>query len=268
MSTIIETEIKQLCEIVNDQLGFTYGPEKKVLIYTRLEKRLKQLKLDLKAYLDLLKQEPREVEELLNLLTTNVTSFFREQQQLEIVKEKIFPELKRKNHKVYCWSAGCSSGEEPYTLAMMLTHGLNQGQKFSILGSDISAPKLKEAMAGVYSVGQLENVPPKYVKQHFIFDPQSDTYRISQELRQSTVFRRINLNEDFRIPNKIQFDLIFCRNVFIYLSKDSRERGLRRFYSILKPGGFLVLGTCENIDNSNGVPWRPLKNSIYQKELA
>jgi len=264
-----EAELIKLCEIVNSRLGFSYGPDKKMLIVTRLERRLRQLNMStISQYIHRLQQDPSEVNEFIELLTTNVTSFFREKHQLEIVNRTILPGLKTKKRKVLCWSAGCSSGEEAYTLGMMFDNVFNGDGKFSILASDISVQKLKEAMKGVYSSEAVKDIPPDYLSRYFkpLPGPQ-ELYQVRNELRRTITFRKINLNEEFDIPANIRFDIIFCRNVLIYFSKASREQLIDRFHAILNDGGYLVLGTCETMDVHRDPRWKPLKNSIFLKRV-
>lgn len=264
-----EAQLLKLCEMVNNRLGFSYGPDKKMLIVTRLERRLKQLNLDsISQYLERLQQDPLEINELIELLTTNVTSFFREQQQLDIVNRTILPVLKTNKSKVFCWSAGCSSGEEAYTLSMLFSDVFNGDGKFSILASDINVQKLREAMGGVYSHEAVKDIPPAYLKRYFEPLPEAQgKYRVRGELRRTITFRKINLNEEFDIPANIRFDIIFCRNVLIYFSKPSREQLINRFHAILNDGGYLILGTCETIDTHRDPRWKPLKNSIFLKRM-
>ncbi|HOP74313.1 MAG TPA: protein-glutamate O-methyltransferase CheR [Bacillota bacterium] len=264
-----EMELLRLCEIVNSRLGFSYGPEKKMLIVTRLERRLRQLNIgNISQYIQRLQDDPLEVNEFIELLTTNVTSFFREKHQLEIVNRTILPVLKAKDRKVFCWSAGCSSGEEAYTLSMMFSDAFSGDGRFSILASDINVQKLKEAMKGVYSSEAVKDIPDNYFRRYFMPLPgEQESYQVRNELRRTITFRKINLNEEFDIPANIRFDIIFCRNVLIYFSKASREQLIDRFHAILNDGGYLVLGTCETMDVHRDPRWKPLKNSIFLKRV-
>lgn len=264
MSEVTEREFKQLCDIINNKLGFTYGAEKEILIFTRLEKRLKQLNIGMEEYIALLQRDSQEVQELVNVLTTNVTYFFREKTQLDIVESSIFSKLRENGEKVRCWSAGCSSGEEPYTLAMMLKNGLNPMQDFSILATDINVLRLQDGSRGIYQARQLETLPVGYLEKNFT-KLSDERYQVNQELRQKIVFRQMNLNDTFEIPPSIKFDFIFCRNVFIYFSREVQMEVLKRFQHVLKEGGSLILGSCENMNPDATRNWKSMKNSIYQK---
>ena len=262
--------INEICSLLNQRLGFSYGTEKKYLICSRLDKRLKELNVDnYNIYLKLLQDDPSELSRFYDLVTTNVTSFYREADHFEQLRRTILPELAR-NHlhdrKISCWSAGCSSGEEAYTLAIVLSEALSPDWDIRVLASDISIHQLQEGMAGIYPIERLKNLGDYGLQKNFQKIPgQSTELQVRPELRRKVVFRRMNLNEEFQIPTNIQFDVIFCRNVFIYLANDSRAKILNRFYSYLVNGGYLFMGHSEAINIFNDPHWRSFKDCIYQK---
>jgi chemotaxis protein methyltransferase CheR len=262
--------IDQICRLLNRDLGFYYGAHKKYLICTRLNKRLDELGIDNYAeYLRILNKDPAEVNRFYDLLTTNVTHFFREADQFEFLQRNLLPVLMERHprdRKIACWSAGCSSGEEAYTLAIVLAEVLNHGWEYRVLASDISIQKLREGMAGIYPVDKLQNMKGNITEKYFQKIPgRPMELQIKPELRRKVVFRRINLNEEFRIPCHIQFDIIFCRNVFIYLSGDSRARIIDGFYSCLADGGYLFMGHSETINTYADSRWESRKGCIYRK---
>lgn len=262
--------IDQICRLLNRDLGFYYGAHKKYLICSRLNRRLDELGIDNYAeYLRILNKDPAEVNRFYDLLTTNVTQFFREADQFEFLQRNLLPVLMERHprdRKIACWSAGCSSGEEAYTLAIVLAEALNPGWEYRVLASDISIQKLREGMAGIYSIEKLQNMKGNIIEKYFQKTPgRPMELQIKPELRRKVVFRRINLNEEFRIPCHIQFDIIFCRNVFIYLSGDSRARIIDGFYSCLADGGYLFMGHSEAINTYADSRWESRKGCIYRK---
>lgn len=264
--------IVQICRLLNQSLGFYYGVHKKYLICTRLNKRLNELNVETYAeYLKILEKDRAELNRFYDLLTTNVTNFFREADQFENLKRNLLPEIMErhtKDRKLACWSAGCSSGEEAYSLAIVLSEGLPPGWEFRVLASDISIQKLQEGMAGIYRHEKLQNLKGTILQKYFQKVPGSGAeLQIKPEIRRRVVFRRINLNEEFHIPEHIKFDIIFCRNVFIYLAGDCRAKIIDRFYSCLANGGYLFMGHSEAINTYSDRRWEPRKDCIYKKVL-
>ena len=265
-----DREVEEICRLLNQQLGFGYGKQKKYLFFSRLSKRLRELNLkSYQDYLDLLKTDQGELNHFYDLLTTNVTSFFREANQLKIFQRDLLPGIVKqhqKDHKLRFWSAGCSSGEEAYSIAILLLEALENYWDVKVLATDISTLKLQEGMAGVYDEERVQAIPKPLLKKYFQLIPgEKHSFRVKPELRRCVVFRKINLNEDFEIPSHIKFDGIFCRNVFIYLSESARARIINAFYSYLDNKGYLSLGHSESINTYNDNHWLPLRNCIYQK---
>jgi chemotaxis methyl-accepting protein methylase len=266
-----DREIRLICDFLNEQLGFTYNIHKKYLITTRLNKRLNKLGLhNYQSYLNLIKNDIRELNIFFDLLTTNVTSFFREDSQLQILRHELLPTLINLGagaNRLRCWSAGCSSGEEAYTLAIILKETLGMDWDIKVLASDVSVRKLEEGMAGVYSAEKLQDIPAHLRYKYFsVVNTNKEFFKVKPQLRRAVVFRKININQDFEIPSRIQFDLIACRNVFIYLADEVRKKVLEGFYHYLKDGGFLMVGQSEPINLTSSSQWGVLKNCIYQKK--
>ncbi len=267
-----DNEVEQICRLINQRLGFNYDTQKKYLVQSRLNKRLIELNLDnYQAYLDLLAKDPSEFNRLVSLVTTNVTSFFRESYQFQILRQELLPDLiagtgNRKDKKVRCWSAGCSSGEEAYTLAIVMNEALGEGWDLRVLASDVSIVKLREGMAGEYHQERIGEIPKELREKYFTqLKGRPNYYKVKPRLREQINFQKINLVERMDIPDSIRFDLILCRNVFIYLARPAQERVVQGFYHFLKKGGYLFLGLSESI-NFADPKWIPYKRSIYRKK--
>jgi chemotaxis protein methyltransferase CheR len=265
-----DQEIELICEFLNERLGFTYGIQKKYLVTARLNKRLTELNLySLQSYLTLIKNDDKELNHFFDLLTTNVTSFFREDSQFQILQDELLPSIIKSaagTNQLRCWSAGCSSGEEAYTLAIVLREVLGDNWDIKVLASDISVRKLEEGMAGVYSEDRLKDIPAYLRHKYFLASLMNKGhFKVTPQLRKQVIFRKINLNQNFEVPLHIKFDLIFCRNVFIYLANDARARALAGFYNYLKKDGYLMVGQSEPLNTNSDSKWVSVKNCIYQK---
>ena len=208
-----------------------------------------------------------EVSVLVSRLTTNFTYFMREEEHFHFLTQVVLPEAlpKIRDNNLCIWSAGCSSGEEPYSIVMTLDDYFkgNKGNLDArVLATDISMNVLGKAAEGIYSGDKMNNMPGPWVKKYFK-KLGGDQYQVTPEVRREVIFREFNLMEPvFRFQRK--FHLIFCRNVMIYFDKETREKLARRFCDALLPGGYLIIGLSETLVNSNtGLSY--VKPSIYQK---
>lgn len=239
----------------------------------RLRKRLQSLKLESSAaycsYVFSGSGHPEEIPRLIDVVTTNKTDFFRESRHFEYLLEVAVPALLSNgaNRNLLVWSAGCSTGEEPYTLAMVLSDYAerHRGFRFQLLASDISTQVLEHARRAIYKSELLKPVPAdlrrKYVMRSK--DRASPLQRIVPELRQLVEFRRLNLmDSDFGIDEPV--DVIFCRNVIIYFDAPTRAALLNRFSIQLRPGGYLFLGHSETL-NGLDVPLTTVGPTVYRK---
>ncbi|HHW12237.1 MAG TPA: protein-glutamate O-methyltransferase CheR [Firmicutes bacterium] len=265
-----DQEIKKICGIINETLGFNYTAQKKYLIENRLNKRLLQLGFDnYRSYLDLLQQDPEERNILCELLTTNVTSFFREPVQFEYLAGTVLPRFsaeKKGPKKIRCWSAGSSSGEEAYSIAITCHETLGQSWDIKVLATDVSVEQLKIGSLGSFPREKLASVPAHWRVKYFRPDKANpDHFCVVPELRRDVLFRAANLLDVNSLPSHIRMDIIFCRNVFIYLSKEARAQILNHFYFRLNDGGYLFLGHSESIDTASDQRWLSLGKSIYKK---
>jgi len=203
---------------------------------------------------------------LVNKLTTNHTYFFRENEHFDFYRKRILPwvenDLKSKDLRL--WSAGCSSGQEPYTLSMITLDYLGQGAgawDHTILASDISDKVLSKAKGGVYTTEELSDVPPDWLKRYF--QPSgTGEYVASKPLRESVAFRNINLLSNFSF--KKPFHCIFCRNVMIYFDIQTKNELINKFYDTLMPGGYFMVGHSESLSACDH-KFKYIQPSIYQK---
>ncbi|MBU0676238.1 MAG: protein-glutamate O-methyltransferase CheR [Proteobacteria bacterium] len=242
--------------LIFEKTGIFLKSEKKELLNSRLGKRLRACRINSFAeYYDYVTGAGKasELVHLIDSVSTNYTSFFREQAHFDFLVDQVMPELigqrSAGKEEMVFWSSACSSGEEPYTLAMVLDDYFenNPGHRFSIIATDISTKVLGIANQGVYPTERVEKVPPKLLKKYF----QKGTgagegfVKIKRSLQQHISFRHFNLMGDFPWNNAM--DVIFCRNVMIYFNKETQAVLVEKFYRCLKPGGYLFIGHSESI---------------------
>jgi chemotaxis protein methyltransferase CheR len=266
------TEFNRLSEFIHNQCGIKMPPAKKVMLEARLQKRLRTLGVQsFGAYCDYLFNTPEGRDELvhmINAVTTNKTDFFREPAHFQILTEAVLlPFLDTANGSSFTiWSAGCSSGEEPYTLSMVLADfgEAHPGFHFSILATDISTRVLEKAKLGIYDHERVAPVP-SMIKQKYIMrskDRNKIQVRIVPELRSLIRFERYNLMEER--PRPEQFDVVFCRNVIIYFERGTQENLLARICRSIKPGGYLFLGHSETVHGFD-LPLTRVTSTVYRK---
>ncbi len=243
------------------------------MLESRLQKRLTALQLyTFKEYCDYLfsaQGQQLEVVQMIDLVTTNKTDFFREPGHFDFLQTSLLPKMAclYADRPLRVWSAGCSSGEEAYTLAMVLSEFASQhfSFNFQIYATDISTQVLQKAMTAVYTEDRIAPVPMPLRRKYLLKskDTANKTVRIVPQLRAKIHFERLNFIED-ALTNLAAFDVIFCRNVIIYFDKVTQEKVINRLCSRLKPGGFFFLGHSESITNMD-VPLRQIKPTIFQK---
>lgn len=269
-------QFARMAEYIESNFGIKMPPAKKTMLESRLRRRMLRAGFDsFSAYLDYIFSPRGRREELphtVDAITTNKTYFFREPEHFKILCREIIPRLTAartlKDHEpLSIWSSACSTGEEPYTLAMVLSE-YAEGHRdftFTILASDLSIRALRKACQAVYLEEQLDAVP-LLLKQKYMLRSRDRSLGLTQvttRLRRTVTFRRINLmGEDFGIDNKPH--VIFCRNVNIYFSKENQEKLLNRFHQLLLPGGFLFIGHSESLAGMN-VPFEMVVPTVYRK---
>lgn len=257
-------------KIVYRAAGIQLGDAKHALVASRLTKRLTRLGYeDFDSYVEVINhRDPSgaELRELINCLTTNKTDFFRESHHFEFLAERFIAEAKARVAKgaprrIRIWSAGCSTGEEPWTIAMVVADALRglPGWDVKILASDIDTKVLATAAEGVYSHERLEPIPAKL--RDTAFAEVSGSYRVRDELRELVAFRRINFMDD-PWPVRTKFDGIFCRNVTIYFDRPTQDRFYRRLVKYIAPQGYLFAGHSENLSWLGDV-LAPIGATIY-----
>jgi chemotaxis protein methyltransferase CheR len=266
---ITDEEFDQLRGLIYRECGISLSDSKRSLLVSRLSKRLRLLGLDtFHAYYDRLRSEPggEELTRLLDCITTNKTDFFREPVHFDFLRDRILPSLGA-DKRIRIWSAGCSSGEEPYTIAMTLFDGVQAPLQweFKILASDLSTRALDKAASGVYEVERVRALPPEALKRHFLKGrgDQAGMVKVKSHLSDMIRFQRINLMDD-RYPIKTPLDVIFCRNVMIYFDRPTQQQLVNKFYRYLKPGGHLFIGHSETLQWIEH-PFRSVAPTIYQK---
>ncbi len=260
--TIIEREFEftkddfdYLRHIVITGTGIVVPNEKQDMFYSRLARRVRKLGLpNFKQYCDLIKNEKdgAEAAQLINAITTNLTSFFRESYHFDFLAEKLIPDLLKtepNKRRLFIWSAGCSTGEEPYSIAITLSQlGLvERGWDIKILATDIDSSVLEHGARGVYGLDQIKVVPDQYVKAGFLRGKgaQSGKVSIKPSVRSMVQFMQLNLNSEWMLPE--QADIVFCRNVIIYFDKESKKRLVNRIADNLTDGGYLFIGHSESL---------------------
>ena len=269
MQEISEDLFQQISDLIYQKIGVHLPKKKMAMVNSRLSKRIRMLGLKgFKEYNQYLENNKQELLHLFNTLTTNVTHFFREKHHFDFLNNQVFPVLKAENQgKVRAWSAGCSSGEEVYTLAILLAEFFNQSWDSKILGTDINTEVLKAASKGVYHHRQVEKVPYELLTNYFKLGTKENEglFKVKNKLKRLVKFKRSNLNQD-QYPIKSKLDFIFCRNVFIYFNQTTRKHILNKFHSHLKTDGYLFLGHSESInaeDQKN--KWQSVYKTVYQK---
>lgn len=257
-------------EYIYEHIGISLSEQKIYLVQARLAKRVKHLGLtDFSAYYHTLVNDAsgKEFEYLCSLISTNVTSFFRESKQWDFWKTHLSTMIAGKNNRLRIWSAACSTGEEPYSIAMFLDENLPSSAHFDIkiLATDVSPRVLKEASEGVYGPKAIANLSQNYLSRYFERTQNQGSFRVKESLKRPITFRAFNLvTGNFNLFKGKQFDIIFCRNVMIYFDKPTQQALVDKFYEMLCPGGYLFIGSSEALtDARKGLKSRSA--SIYQK---
>ena len=268
-----DKDFMNLREFIHSQCGIKMPPVKKTMLEARLQKRLRSLGISsFREYCKHVFESPAGKEELAHMIDsvmTNKTDFFREPAHFSYLAENILPEFIRTEgvRTFIVWSAGCSSGEEPYTLAMVLAEFQEQhpGFRFSILATDISTKVLEKARLGVYGQERVAPVPSALKKKCVMRgkDRSRGLVRIVPELRSLVQFQRVNLMDDHCVLS-VPADVIFCRNVIIYFEHAAQERLLRRLCRSLKPDGHLFLGHSETVHGFD-LPLLRVVSTVYRK---
>ncbi len=267
-ATLSDSEFRNFQGLIHQRAGIHLSPAKKTLICSRLAKRLRARALaSYGEYYRLISGggEAQELQMAINLLTTNETYFFREPGHFEFLAREVLPKLAA-GIPFRVWSAASSSGEEAYSIAMVLMDKLGETHPWEVFGSDISTAVLERARAAIYPTARTEGIPADYRRRFCLrgMGGKADKLRIDAQLRGRVRFAQMNLNED--LSQAGVFDVIFLRNVLIYFDNVVKKAVIDRLYRQLRPGGWLVIGHSESL---NGIEDRlkPLRPTLYRKEL-
>lgn len=272
-----DRDYMEIAEFVHKTAGINLKDGKKELMRTRLSKRMRALQF--KSFRDYFKhvmndRTGEEIVFLLDALATNLTSFFREPQHFQFMAKKMLPDLEARlkpkgSRRLRIWSAACSSGEEPYTIAMVVLEKspyFAQGGDFKILATDLSTKVLNMAKQGLYGPERVKDIPVQTLNRCFnrVDSGRGEKmYQVKEEMRRLILFKRYNLMDP--LPFKTPVDLIFCRNVMIYFDKETIARLVDKYYTIMSPGGYLFIGHSESLSGFKH-PFKYVAPCIYVKE--
>lgn len=263
-----------LSDLVKEKTGIVLKEHKKNMVYGRLARRLRALGLkSFDDYLSYLADERNnELGSLINAITTNLTRFFREEHHFNHLRNVVLPEAiravrKGEQDRIRIWSAGCSSGEEPYTIAMVLDAALREARAndldAKILATDLDTNMLDHGRQGIYKIEDMSAIPSEY---HRFFSPQEDRanhYLVSRQLRARIAFKELNLLGTW--PMKGKFDAIFCRNVMIYFDNPTKAQLTKRYGELIKEQGWFFVGHSETVLGENN-PFKLIGRTTYQKQ--
>lgn len=262
-------DFDRLRKISNQHTGILVPDDKFDMFYSRLSKRIRLLGLsNFKEYSQYLEtHQDQEFTEFINAITTNLTSFFRENHHFEFLQEKVLPSLLKSNaasKQIRIWSAGCSTGEEPYSIAMVVKETVPSDWDVRILATDLDTNVLSTAASGVYGMDRTSGIDSQRLKKWFQRGggPQSSKVRVRSELRDLIVFRQLNLMQEW--PMRGPFDFIFCRNVLIYFDRETKEMLANRYCDLLRDSGHLFIGHSESLHQLH-TGLKLVGNTVYIK---
>ena len=243
-----DAEFEQYRSLIYKESGITFTPTNRSILESRLKERLREKGVDsVKTYFGEISKDTGELKGFLDSITTNLTRFFRNQAQFDALEKFVVPELltiarARGDHTIRIWSAGCSTGEEPYTIAMLLSDVLPSSYKYEIIASDLSLKCLMIAKEGFYANNKIEGIPDNYLKKYF--SQVEGGYQINKDIISKIRFDYHNLSNDAGIRN---MDIIFCRNVIIYFDEAAQSAVISRFYNSMSPKSYLFIGHSESL---------------------
>ena len=265
--TITDADFQRLVRFIQEHYGIDLS-KKRQLITSRLSQSLKSRGYhDFKSFLEHLftTQDPQDLELVLNKLTTNYTYFLREKDHFTFFQQTVLPELEKRHQKdkvLAIWSAGCSSGEEPYTLSMCLKDYFGPQAKqwdTRVLATDISQQAMSKAQAAVYQPPA--DMPADWLRRYFIQDVPGSQYTVAPAIRSNVIFRTFNLMDPIRF--RLKFDVIFCRNVMIYFDQKTRDGLIQRFYNAMVPNAYLFISHSESLGQTP--LFRMVSPAVYRR---
>lgn len=245
---LTDAEFDTFRKVIYDQSGITFSATNRSILDGRLKENLREKQIaTVGEYYKLIMSDEKEMKQMLDSVTTNLTRFFRNQPHFDALVNYVIPriiEQKRKtgDQRINIWSAGCSTGEEPYTLAMILCDTLPPPYRFNIMASDISLKSLMVGQQGFYPDARVTGIPPKYLTR--FFKKVEKGYQATPELMSHIKFDYHNLRNDSGVRN---FDIVFCRNVLIYFDEPAQKAVIDRFYNAMAPHSYLFIGHSESL---------------------
>jgi chemotaxis protein methyltransferase CheR len=269
---LTDEEFQMFKELIQHETGIFMSTQKKKLVVARLSKRLRALNLNtFTDYYKYIVENPArssEIDNLINRITTNKTDFFREMHHFEFLRDEAFPVIIQEGertgkHSLRIWSAGCSSGEEPYSIAITTAEAFKNkwGWDIKILATDLDTEVLRRAAQGTYPTQVIAPVPREYLAKHFTRT--GSEYTVSNTIKSLVVFRRLNFM-DPAFPMKKPFDIIFCRNVIIYFDQPTKVALMSKFHYHLKDDGYMFIGHSESLMGMKD-KFSYIKNTVYRK---
>lgn len=271
-----DTEFKRITAMLYDRFGIFLGDQKRTLVSGRLSKRIHVLGLrTFTEYMEYLSndQSGSELAEMINRITTNHSFFFREREHFDFLDKTVLADIDHRiasspGYPLRIWSAGCASGEEIYSIAMLLRdHYRNRLDEIDagLLATDISLAALSQARKGEYSASKLDELSRTFRDSYFR-KVEGESYVIDECVKSMVLFKRLNLMTE-HYPLKGQFDAIFCRNVMIYFDQESRKKVVASLFRFVKPGGYLFIGHSESL-RGDSCPFEYVKPAVYRKGAA
>lgn len=261
--TLTGSEFKKIQSKVFRYCGINLHEGKEALVRARVMKRIRKLEMSgFTEYLNYIEEDKsgREFLALVDVLTTNKTSFFRESQHFDFIKEEVIPQMNGRHVK--WWSAGCSTGEEPISCAIALLEQKVPPNAVKLLGTDLSREVLQVAKTGIYSSKRLKKMVKPIRQKYFEKVEPTNSYKVNDDVMRMITYGRLNLKRTW--PLKGPFHVIMCRNVMIYFNRTTQQKLISRFCDILEPGGYLFLGHSESVSGNNH-SFKNIRPAVYQK---
>ena len=252
VNDISDQDFMLFSTLIYNQSGIHFSSNNRSILESRLKERLKEQNLsNIQAYYNLILKDPEEMKILLDSVTTNLTRFFRNTGHFQTLENHVIPDLvdykkKKNNYYLKVWSAGCSTGEEPYSIAMILKEKLSPAIRTEIIASDLSLQSLMKAQEGFYTDNKVGGIPKPYLKKYF--EKKHKGYQIKETIKSMVKFDYHNLKFESGLRN---VDILFCRNVIIYFDKAAQKALINRFWDIMNSHSFLFLGHSESLFGMN-----------------
>lgn len=258
-----------ISKIAYQYTGIKLPEQKRQMIYSRIARRIRALNLEnFDQYCEIISDNAHaEFDDFINAITTNLTSFFRENHHFEYLESTIIPQLKidhERDRRIRIWSAGCSSGEEPYSIAMTLLKNFSGASNWDlkILATDLDSNVITTGRNGTYAAERVSGMEPSLIKKWFTYNSDSNHYVVADSLKNMIQFNRLNLLDNWPMKNK--FDVIFCRNVVIYFDKPTQKKLFDRYAEQLNDGGYLIIGHSESLNKLTD-RFDSMGKTIYRK---